>query len=70
MRATLDGVVHHEIRHYAEENDIDMIVIGTHGHSDIAAMFLGSVTEKVVRHSPCPVLTVHSDDHQFYNCRR
>ncbi|MBI3000417.1 MAG: universal stress protein [Deltaproteobacteria bacterium] len=37
----------------------DLIVIATHGRSGLAHILLGSVTEKVVRTAPCPVLTVH-----------
>jgi nucleotide-binding universal stress UspA family protein len=47
-----------EIIAYARENKIDLIVMGTHGRGAIAHMLLGSTTEKVVRKSPCPVLTV------------
>ncbi len=47
-----------EIIRYAEDNDIDMIVMSSHGHGALAAMILGSVTEKVVRKAPCAVLTV------------
>ena len=36
----------------------DMIVMGTHGRTGIAHVLMGSVAEKVVRHAPCPVLTV------------
>ena len=36
----------------------DLIVMGTHGRSGLAHMFLGSVAERVVRTAPCPVLTV------------
>ena len=39
-----------------------MIVIGTHGRSGFARVLLGSVTEMVVRHAPCPVLTVRPDN--------
>lgn len=54
-----------EIVRYAKANDIDLIVIGTHGRGPIAHMLLGSVAEKVVRKSPCPVLTVRSAQHEF-----
>jgi nucleotide-binding universal stress UspA family protein len=40
----------------------DLIVIGTHGRRGIARALLGSVTEKVVRTSPVPVLTVHGGE--------
>ena len=54
-----------EIIRYASENEIDVIVIATHGHGALASMLLGSVTEKVVRKSSCPVLTVRHPDHKF-----
>jgi len=52
------------IRH-ARDNDIDLIVMGTHGRSGLTHALLGSVTEKVVRKAPCPVLTVRPEGHQF-----
>ena len=45
---------------YAIANDIDLIVMGTHGRGGLAHLFMGSVAERVVRTAPCPVLTVHS----------
>ena len=42
----------------AAEQHYDLIVMGTHGRTGIAHLALGSVAEKVVRHAPCPVLTV------------
>ena len=38
----------------------DLICLGTHGRSGLAHLLLGSVAEKVIRHAPCPVLTVRS----------
>jgi len=52
------GVEHGEITALAEKEKIDLIVMGTHGRTGIAHAFLGSVAERVVRHAPCPVLTV------------
>ncbi len=43
---------------YAAENDIDLIVMGTHGRRGLRRLLLGSVAEEVVRLAPCPVLTV------------
>jgi len=40
----------------------DLCVVGTHGRTGLARVALGSVAEQVVRHSPCPVLTVRSDE--------
>jgi nucleotide-binding universal stress UspA family protein len=54
-----------EIIRYARANSVDLIVIGTHGRGPIAHMLLGSVAEKVVRKSPCPVLTVRPAQHEF-----
>lgn len=46
------------ILEYARENDIDLIVMGTHGHRGIGHFFLGSVAEEVVRFAKCSVLTI------------
>jgi nucleotide-binding universal stress UspA family protein len=50
---------------YASQQQIDMIVIATHGRGALTHMLLGSVTEKVVRKAPCPVLTVRHPEHEF-----
>jgi nucleotide-binding universal stress UspA family protein len=47
-----------EIARYAKERDIDLIVMGTHGRGFTAHAVVSSVTEKVVRNAPCPVLTL------------
>ena len=47
-----------EIIESAKEAKVDLIVIGTHGRGAIAHFLLGSVAERVVRFSLCPVLTV------------
>jgi len=54
-----------EIIGYAKENNIDLIVMGTHGRGAIAHMLLGSTTEKVVRKAPCAVLTVRAAGQEF-----
>ena len=46
------------ILRYADEHDIDLIVLGTHGRRGLRRMALGSVAEEVVRQASCPVLTV------------
>jgi len=53
-----------EIVAYAKEQEIDLIVIGTHGHGALMHMLLGSVAERVVRMASCPVLTVRPAGHQ------
>ena len=54
-----------EIIRYAKENKTDIIIMGTHGHTGIKHVLMGSVAEKVVRYSPNPVLTVKYRDYAF-----
>ena len=63
--ALLAGNPFLEIIRYAKAHGVDLIVMGTHGRGPIAHMLLGSVAEKVVRKSPCPVLTVREAQHEF-----
>lgn len=44
----------------AEKEHYDMIVLGTHGRTGLSHLLMGSVAERVVRHAPCPVLTVRA----------
>lgn len=43
---------------YAREEDVDLIVVATHGRSGIARVVMGSVAERIVRHAPCSVAIV------------
>lgn len=65
VRATAHGTPFVEIIRYAKEHAIDLIVMGTHGHSALQHVLMGSVAERVVRKAPCPVLTVRPEGHQF-----
>ena len=47
-----------EIPKYAAENNIDMVVMGTHGRTGRERMLMGSVAEKTLRNAPCSVLVV------------
>jgi nucleotide-binding universal stress UspA family protein len=49
-----------EILSHAEEEGIDLVVMGTHGRGAVTHALMGSVAEKMVRKAPCPVLTVRS----------
>lgn len=60
--AVESGPVHETILGYADEHGIDLVVMATHGRSGIDRYLLGSVTEKVVRRSDAPVLTVRASD--------
>ena len=57
-RVVAHGVAHIEILRVAEERDVDLIVIATHGRGFVAHALFGSTTERVLRKAPCPVLTV------------
>ena len=54
-----------EIAGYARGEDIDIILMGTHGRGLMGHLLMGSVAEKVVRIAPCPVLTVRHPEHEF-----
>jgi nucleotide-binding universal stress UspA family protein len=60
-----EGTAVDEIVRFAEENVIDLIVMGRHGRGWLAHVLLGSVAEKVVRRAPCPVLMVRLKEHEF-----
>jgi nucleotide-binding universal stress UspA family protein len=54
----------HELLAYlGEHREIDLVVMAMAGHGRVARFMMGSVTDKVVRASPCPVLTLHPHDH-------
>lgn len=61
-RVVIVGAPFLEILRYAKDNSIDLIVMGTHGRGAVAHVLMGSVAEKVVRKSSCPVLTVRHPD--------
>ncbi|MDJ0835132.1 MAG: universal stress protein [Acidobacteriota bacterium] len=46
------------IVHYAHDNEIDLIVMGTHGYKGFQRLLMGSVAEYILRHADCPVITV------------
>jgi len=56
-----EGVPDEEILAAVDDHDIDLIVMGTHGRAALARRIVGSVTERVVRGSTVPVMTVSTD---------
>jgi nucleotide-binding universal stress UspA family protein len=60
-RGMVRGLTAPQIVDYAVSQDIDLIVMGTHGRRGVAHLLLGSVAEHVVRTAACPVLTVRAD---------
>jgi nucleotide-binding universal stress UspA family protein len=62
IRATpvlLEGSAAEQIVRAARSKRADVIVMGTHGRTGLARLFMGSVAERVIGTAPCPVLTVH-----------
>jgi universal stress protein A len=53
-----------EIVRFADDESIDLIVIGTHGRTGLFRMAMGSVAESVVRHATCPVATFKHPKHK------
>ena len=53
-----------EIVRYSQDHQMDLIVMGTHGRTGLRHVLLGSVAERVLRKSACPVLTVRSPELQ------
>jgi nucleotide-binding universal stress UspA family protein len=68
IEACFEGIPHRaHVRHgqvwknlaqIIEENEIDLIAVGTHGRTGLGKLLLGSVAENILRHASCPVLTV------------
>ena len=56
------GIPDEAILEYADENGVDLIVMGTHGRRGVRRYLLGSTTERVLRQSPVPVLAVRDAD--------
>ena len=60
QRELVRGAPAAQILHLAQEENVDLIVMSTHGQSGLTRLLMGSVSAEVVRHAPCPVVTVTS----------
>ena len=61
VRATttlIEGTPAREITRFAKKKHADLLIIGTHGRTGLARLFLGSVASQIVATAPCPVMTV------------
>ena len=56
------GIVHRSIVDYVDGEDIDLVVMGTHGRTGVGRVLLGSVAENVIRTASAPVMTVRSNE--------
>jgi nucleotide-binding universal stress UspA family protein len=54
------GIPVEEILRFAARNSSDLVVVASHGLTGVSHLLMGSVSERVVRQAPCPVLTVKS----------
>ena len=61
VTGVIEGQTAPAILQYAADNDIDMIVMGTHGRTGVDRLVVGSVAEHVVREATVPVVTVHAE---------
>ncbi len=64
-KAVRTGVTFMEIIDYIKTENIDLVVMGTHGRSGIEHILIGSVAEKIVRKAPCPVMTIRPKGRTF-----
>jgi nucleotide-binding universal stress UspA family protein len=53
-----EGTVHEVVRDYANEHEVDLIILGTHGRSGVAKLMYGSVTERVLKTAHTPIIVV------------
>ena len=61
-----EGYLHSSVRTVAQEDDVDLVVMGTKGSSGLNEFLVGSNTEKVIRTASCPVLAVPENTQQFH----
>ena len=54
----LDGPTDKSIVDFARDENADWLIVGTHGHTGLKHIVLGSIAERVLRHAPCSVLVV------------
>jgi universal stress protein A len=57
-RRVVVGIPYRKIVEVAEAENVDLIVMATHGRTGLSHLIMGSVAERVVRTAPCPVLTI------------
>ncbi len=65
----LSGIPFVEVTTYADEHDIGLIILATHGRTGVEHILFGSTAEKIIRKSPCPVLVVRAEEHEFIDDR-
>jgi nucleotide-binding universal stress UspA family protein len=61
-RVVREGIPHAAVLDYVDDSSVDLVVMGTHGRTGLDHYLVGSVTERVVRNAPVPVLTVRANE--------
>ncbi len=56
--ALFHGIPFHEINNYADQEDMDLIILGSHGRTGIQHLIFGGTAEKIVKRAHCPVLII------------
>ena len=64
VKKVIQGIPNETIVNFAADEKIDMIVMGTYGRVGLQRLIFGNTAERVVRKSPCPVLTVRIPEHR------
>ncbi len=61
VEVLIEGIPHKEILNYSRQNNIDMIVIASHGWTNLPHMIMGNIADKIMRQSDVPVICVKSN---------
>ncbi len=61
VEVLIEGIPHKEILNYSRQNNIDMIVIASHGWTNLSHMLMGNIADKIMRQSDVPVICVKSN---------
>lgn len=61
IEVLLEGTPHKEILNYSRQNDIDLIVIASHGWTNLSHMLMGGIADKIMRQADVPVICVKSN---------
>lgn len=61
IEVLIEGVPHKEILSYARQNDIDMIIIASHGWTNVPNMLMGNIADKIMRQADVPVICIKSN---------
>ena len=61
VEVLLEGIPHKEILKYAKQNDINMIIIGSHGWTNVKRNVMGNIADKIMKQSDIPVICLKSN---------